>query len=141
MNVCCFMGFIKSDLRIKNDGTDGQKKRSVEFTLAIPRFGLRNCYDLIPITAFSNLANTLEKYFTKEDKIAVVCTVNTRKYKNEAGENVYQTGFIAQKIFFPDKKEVAPGKYVKGIKVADEVEIFDDNALIPATFYVPDEDD
>jgi len=141
MNTCCFLGFIKSDLRVKNDGSDEKKKKCIEFTLAIPRVKHRNSYLTIPVVTFGNIADVLEKYFKKDEKISLVAQVDQSIFTDENGKKVYRTVFTATQIYFPDKKEVAPGKVVKGIKVADDVEILDDSQLEQTAFFVPDDEE
>lgn len=106
MNVFCGAGYVTRDPEIYT--TQGGVKRA-NFTLAINRRfanaqGNRET-DFLPIVAWRQLADFVEKYVTKGKKIGVTGSVQVRSYDAQDGSKRYVTEIIADSIEFLAPKE------------------------------------
>jgi single-strand DNA-binding protein len=102
MNIVNLIGRLTKDVVLKKT-TNGTSV--VGFTLAVNR--AKEGADFIPCVAYNQTADLMDKYLSKGSQIAVQGRINTRKYDNEAGQKVYVTEVIADRIEFLDKKESA----------------------------------
>lgn len=122
MNQAIFMGRLCRDPQtrsytVKEDGKKVEKEMA-RFTLAVQRN--KDEADFIDVKAFGKLAELASDYLTKGKQVLVTCHVQTGSYKDEDGENVYTTDFIARSIEFTGKKdEEKPGKPKKSKKSRD----------------------
>ena len=100
MNIVNLIGRLTKDvvLRKSTSGTS-----IVSFTLAVNR--AKEGADFIPCVAYNQTAELMDKYLSKGSQIAVQGRINTRNYDNDAGQKVYVTEVIADRIEFLDKKE------------------------------------
>lgn len=106
MNVFCGAGNVTKDPEIYT--TQGGVKRA-NFTLAINRRfanaqGNREA-DFLPIVAWRQLADFVEKYVTKGKKLGVTGTVQVRSYDAQDGTKRYVTEIVADNIEFVGPKE------------------------------------
>ena len=102
MNIVNLIGRLTKDVVLKNTTN---VTRVVGFTLAVNR--AKEGADFIPCVAYNQTADLMDKYLSKGSQIAVQGRINTRNYDNEAGQKVYVTEVIADRIEFLDKKESA----------------------------------
>lgn len=102
MNIVNLIGRLTKDVVLKKT-TNGTSV--VGFTLAVNR--AKEGADFIPCVAYNQTADLMDKYLSKGSQIAVQGRINTRNYDNEAGQKVYVTEVIADRIEFLDKKESA----------------------------------
>lgn len=100
MNQTLLIGRLTKDVVLKKT-TNGTSV--VGFTLAVNR--AKEGADFIPCVAYNQTADLMAKYLSKGSQIAVQGRINTRNYDNEAGQKVYVTEVIADRIEFLDKKE------------------------------------
>ena len=100
MNFVGIIGRLTKDVVLKKT-TNGTSV--VGFTLAVNR--AKEGADFIPCVAYNQTADLMDKYLSKGSQIAVQGRINTRNYDNEAGQKVYVTEVIADRIEFLDKKE------------------------------------
>ena len=100
MNQVLLIGRLTKDVVLKKT-TNGTSV--VGFTLAVNR--AKEGADFIPCVAYNQTADLMDKYLSKGSQIAVQGRINTRNYDNEAGQKVYVTEVIADRIEFLDKKE------------------------------------
>lgn len=100
MNIVNLIGRLTKDVVLKKT-TNGTSV--VGFTLAVNR--AKEGADFIPCVAYNQTADLMDKYLSKGSQIAVQGRINTRNYDNEAGQKVYVTEVIADRIEFLDKKE------------------------------------
>ena len=73
-----------------------------KFNLAVRRDRAEGA-DFPSITAFGKLAETIEKYVHKGDKIGVMGHIQTSSYEKD-GQKIYTTDVIAEKIEFLNSK-------------------------------------
>ena len=79
-----------------------------KFNLAVQRYPVGA--DFPSIVAFGKLAETIEKYVHKGDKIGIVGKVQTSSYESE-GKKVYTTNIVADKMeFLNSKSDNAPSE-------------------------------
>lgn len=102
MNQVLLIGRLTKDVVLKKT-TNGTSV--VGFTLAVNR--AKEGADFIPCVAYNQTADLMDKYLSKGSQIALQGRINTRNYDNEAGQKVYVTEVIADRIEFLDKKESA----------------------------------
>lgn len=100
MNIVNLIGRLTKDVVLKKT-TNGTSV--VGFTLAVNR--AKEGADFIPCVAYNQTADLMDKYLSKGSQIAVQGRINTRNYDNEAGQKVYVTEVIADRIEFLEKKE------------------------------------
>ena len=74
-----------------------------KFNLAVQRQTKTNEADFPSIVAFGKLAETIEKYVHKGDKIGIVGRVQTSNYEKN-GEKIYTTNIVADRIEFLNSK-------------------------------------
>lgn len=124
MNIAILCGNVTKDPEIYT--TQGGVKRA-NFTLAITRRfanaqGNREA-DFLPIVAWRQLADFVEKYVKKGKKLGVVGTVQTRSYDAQDGSKRYVTEIVADSIEFlsPKEQEAAPAAAQAPTEVPPEV--------------------
>ena len=106
MNLFTGIGNVTRDPEIYT--TQGGVKRA-NFTLAITRRfanaqGNREA-DFLPIVAWRQLADFVEKYVKKGKKLAVIGTVQVRSYDAQDGGKRYVTEIVADSIEFLSPRE------------------------------------
>ena len=108
MNIFAGVGNVTKDPEIYT--TQGGNKRA-NFTLAINRRfanaqGNREA-DFLPIVAWRQQAEFVEKYVTKGKRIGVTGSVQVRSYDAQDGSKRYVTEIVADSIEFVAPKEQA----------------------------------
>ena len=95
MNRVELLGRLTKDAEIRTGkngkGKDAVEWKSANFTLAVDRANNREKTDFISCTAWSGLADLIEKYVHKGDLLAIEGTIETRSYEDEDGKTVYRT--------------------------------------------------
>ena len=132
MNVSILTGNVCKNPEIHT--TNGGVKKA-NFTLAVQRKfpnaqGVREA-DFIPIVAWRQLAETIERFVTKGMKLGVVGYIQRRDYDTQDGQKKTVTEIIADTIEFLSPKENTLGKTAETQensfeKVAGMVESNDD---------------
>jgi len=107
MNKVILIGRITKDLELTYTQTNN--KAVCKFTLAVDRRFDKEKVDFINCVAWEKLAETIAKYCTKGQKIAVEGRMETRNYEKD-GHKVYVTEVTCDSMEFVDssKKESAP---------------------------------
>lgn len=105
MNKLLLIGRLTKDaeLRYTQEGL-----AIARFTLAVDKEKKKEegaTADFINITAFSKLAENIEKYTGKGKLIAINGRIETGSYEKKEGEKVYTTNIIAEKVQFLEWKD------------------------------------
>lgn len=102
MNSCTFLGYLTSDLEVKQ-GTSGVNYTN--FTVAINRLpekdGTRKA-DFIPCVAFGNNAINISKYFRKGSKILVQGEWRTDSFERD-GVKYYTHKLLVYRFYFVER--------------------------------------
>ena len=113
MNKVILIGRITKDIEVKKSQGN---KHYTRFSLAVPRPMVKDETDFINCVAFGKVAELMEKYLHKGDKIAVEGKIQIGKYTTKDGEKRNIVDVIVENIqFLGEKKET---------KVTDEEEDF-----------------
>lgn len=95
MNVVTLVGNFVRDPELRT----GKKDLAIcKFTLAVRRNADET--DFISCTAFGKLAEIIDQYHIKGDRIGVVGRIQTGSYENKDGDKVYTTDVIVNEIDF-----------------------------------------
>lgn len=127
MNKAILMGRITRDIELK---TTQSGVSVTSFTLAVDRRfkvqdGTRET-DFIDCVAWRQTAEFISKYFGKGRMIAVVGSIQTRKYTDKNGNNRTAVEVKVEEANFCGEK--TEGRSSEGVPVADEAytDIYDD---------------
>lgn len=122
MNNICIIGRLCAQPEIKKT-TSGVSVCSV--SIAVDRDYKVNgekATDFIPCVAWRGTAEFVEKYFRKGDMIAVVGSLESRKYKDKDGNNRTVWEVKADRVnFCGGKKEVSQDTTQTFEEVSDEI--------------------
>ena len=106
MNKCIFLGRLTRDPESKVVGDNNLT--ITNFTLAVnrrfPKEGEVTA-DFLRCVAFGKTAETINKYVSKGQQIAVTTRVQTRTWENEEGKKNYITEFIVEEFYFAESKK------------------------------------
>ncbi|WBK39625.1 single-stranded DNA-binding protein [Clostridium phage CB452P1] len=97
MNKCIFCGHIARDIELT---TTAGGMQVAKFSIAVQRMKKDDPADFLNMVAFGKTAETIANYFSKGSKILVETHVQTGKYVNKDGANVYTTDFIVDRFEF-----------------------------------------
>lgn len=94
------------------------------FTVAVSRRvkeGSEPIADYIPVVAWRKLAENCEKYLAKGRKVAVIGSIQTRKYQGQNGDTKYVTEIVADEVeFLSAKPKEEPKDEYGGFEPLDE---------------------
>jgi single-strand DNA-binding protein len=102
MNKVILIGRITKDLELTYTQTNN--KAVCKFTLAVDRRFDKEKVDFINCVAWEKLAETIAKYCTKGQKIAVEGRMEIRNYEKD-GHKIYITEVICDSMEFVDSKK------------------------------------
>ena len=109
--------------------TQTNNKAVCKFTLAVDRRFDKEKVDFINCVAWEKLAETIAKYCTKGQKIAVEGRMEIRNYEKD-GHKIYITEVICDSMEFVDSKNKETSVEQGKIKEEqEETEDFDDSSL------------
>lgn len=97
MNKCIFCGHIARDIELT---TTAGGMQVAKFSIAVQRMKKDDPADFLNMVSFGKTAETIANYFNKGSKILVETHVQTGKYVNKEGANVYTTDFIIDRFEF-----------------------------------------
>ena len=100
MNKTILTGRTVKELELK---TTQQGNSVVRFTLAVDRRKKDDGTDFISCVAYGKVAELLERYVRKGQKIGLVGHIQTGKYEKD-GKTVYTTDVIMDELEFLEKK-------------------------------------
>jgi single-strand DNA-binding protein len=104
MNQCQLMGRLTADPELK---TTPQGTLVCAFTLAVDRRFDKEKADFIRIVAWRSTAEFCSKYFHKGQKIAVVGSIQTRRYEDKEGKKRSAVEVVAESVYFAESKSTA----------------------------------
>ena len=84
MNKLELMGRLTKDVELKKGKND---KEYAVFTLAIPRKENKEITDFVDCVAFGKLAEALQKYTEKGNRLIVTGSIHFDKYQDKDGNN------------------------------------------------------
>lgn len=106
MNKAILMGRLTQDpeLRTTPNGISVTK-----FSLAVNRrfakAGEERGVDFINIVCWRSAAEFVAKYFKEGQQMALVGSIETRKWQDKEGNNRYATEVVADEVYFADSKK------------------------------------
>ncbi len=115
MNKVILMGRLTRDPEIRY--TAGNNVAVCQFTVAVDRrFKSDNqpTADFIPVVAWRQTAEFVNKYFSKGSRIAVTGQIQTRSWDDQEGKKHYATEVIADEVEFCESKR-QEGNYQQGM--------------------------
>ena len=109
MNNVVLIGRLTKDPELRY--TAGSQMAVTTFTLAVDRVGAKEkTADFIRIKVFGKMAENCEKFLTKGRLWGIQGSIQTGQYKNQAGETVYTTEVVANRVEFLQWGEKAPAQ-------------------------------
>ena len=113
MNKVILMGRLVADPELR---TTPNGVSVTSFTLAVNRRFAKQgdpvTADFIDIVAWRQTADFIAKWFSKGRQIAVIGSIQVRKWQDKEGKNRYTTEVVAEEAYFADsKKEGAEGSF------------------------------
>lgn len=100
MNNVSLIGRLTADPEVRYSGKGKDALAICNFSLAVNRPGKDKGADFIRITAFGGLAETIEKYVSKGNRIGITGSIQTGSYEDKDGKTVYTTDVIAAGMDF-----------------------------------------
>lgn len=102
MNRVDLIGRMVADPEVRY--TSGNDPMAVcKFTLAVSRKA-RDKSDFIPCVAFRMVAELMEKYVHKGDRIGISGHIQTGSYENKEGRRIYTVEVITDDLYFLETK-------------------------------------
>ena len=129
MNCVTLVGRLTRDPEVRWS-TGDNSMCIARFSVAVDRRTKKDggqTADFPNVKAFGKTAEIIEKYFKKGMKIGIVGRLETGKYQNKDGKDVYYTEVIAENIEFVESKSASqnntetPVTDEKGFQNADDI--------------------
>ena len=129
MNKVCLFGRLTKDVDLKFAAGSGTAVAS--FTLAVNRQFKKDETDFINCKAFAKTAEILAQYVFKGQQLSVTGHIQTGKYKNKAGKDVYTTEVIVDSFNFVSQgnKGQAKNKKDNSLEGLEEIEVLDEGEI------------
>ena len=109
MNNVVLIGRLTKDPELRY--TAGSQMAVTTFNLAIDRVGAKEkTADFIRIKVFGKMAENCEKSLAKGRLCGIQGSIQTGQYKNQAGETVYTTEVVANRVEFLQWGEKTPAQ-------------------------------
>ena len=128
MNKIILLGTITKDIELRYSQTN---VAMAKFSIAVKREtkNKEGNYDsdFVNCIAYNQLAETINKYFKKGNRILVEGRIQSGSYTNQKGDKIYTTDVVVEKINFVDKlekKEETQTEIVKQAMSEDPYETF-----------------
>lgn len=100
MNKIEILGRMVQNIEIK----EGKNTKYGKFTLAVPRKNDKETTDFVNCVAFGKLAETIEKYTEKGNRILVEGSLQLDKYEDSKGTTRTSITIIVNDFYFIDFK-------------------------------------
>lgn len=130
MNKAILMGRLTQDPELR---TTPNGISVTTFSLAVNRrfakAGEQPQADFINIVCWRSTAEFVAKYFKKGQQMALVGSIQTRKWQDKDGNNRYATEVVADEVYFADSKKDSSGGATKTDATEDFEEAQDDDEL------------
>lgn len=98
MNRIELLGRLTNDVEIKK----GKESEYARFSLAVQRKTSKEKVDFIDCVAFGKLAEVIQKYCKKGQRIIVCGSLQIDSYENKEGKNVKATNVIVNDFYFTE---------------------------------------
>ena len=115
MNNVQLLGRLVKDVELAQTKT---KKVYGRFTLAVPNGENAMFIDCV---AFDKLAETIEKYVKKGNRLLVEGSINVSSYQDKDGNNRKSTNIYVNKITFIESAKKSEDKKDAQIEIQDEL--------------------
>lgn len=102
MNKCMFSGFISSDIKMDDIKLkDGNTMKKARFSIACQKKTRQGGADFVNVVALGDMAETINKWFSKGKGIYVECRVSTGSYTNKEGKKIFTEEKLIESWEFP----------------------------------------
>lgn len=101
MNKAQLIGRVTRDIEMRM--TQSQTP-VVSFSLAVDKRNKEDGADFISCVAFGKMAEAMNKFVRKGQRIGVSGRIQTRSYKNKDGKTVYVTEVVLEELDFLERK-------------------------------------
>lgn len=101
MNRIELMGRLTADPELKKSEKE-KAKTYARFSLAVPRKLDKEATDFFDCVVFGRVAEALDKYCKKGNRIIVTGTIQTGSYKNKDGVNIKTYTVLADDFYFTE---------------------------------------
>lgn len=112
MNRVILMGRLSKDVDMRMNGDQAISR----FSMAVDRKGKDAGADFISCVAFGKIAEFIEKYFAKGNRIAIEGNIRTGSYQNKDGKTVYTTDVVVNSAEFCESKKDSSSGSAKPIE-------------------------
>jgi single-strand DNA-binding protein len=127
MNNVSLLGRLTKDVDLKFAAGSGTAVAS--FTLAVNRPFKKNETDFINCKAFAKTAEILAQYVFKGQQLGVTGHIQTGKYKNKEGKDVYTTEVIVNSFDFISQSNKEQAKKDNSLEGLEEIEVLDEGEI------------
>ena len=117
MNNVQLLGRLTKDVELAQTKT---KKVYGRFTLAVPNGENAMFIDCV---AFDKLAETIEKYVKKGNRLLIEGSINVSSYQDKDGNNRKSTNIYVNKITFIESAKKSEDKKDAQIEIPDELSL------------------
>ena len=102
MNKWLGSGFISSDIKMETlNLKDGNTMEKARFSIACQKKSRNGGANFVQVVALGEMANTINKWFSKGKGIYVECEINTGSYTNKEGKKVFTEEKVITSWEFP----------------------------------------
>lgn len=105
MNKVALIGRVTRDIELRY--TQDQKP-VCKFTIAVDRRNNKNEADFISCTAWNRIAELLEQYVKKGQKIGIIGHIQTGSFTDKNGDKHFTTDVVVDEMDFIDRGEAKP---------------------------------
>lgn len=102
MNEIKLMGRLTDDITLQKSSND---KVYAKFTIAVNRKLDKEKTDFINCVAFGKVAETIQKYTEKGNRLIVSGELNLDSYTNKDGKTIQTTTIVINDFYFVDYKK------------------------------------
>ncbi len=119
MNKVILMGRLTRDIEIRYSAVNPDMAIG-KFSLAVARKSKKEETDFINCIAFGKTAEVIEKYVHKGERILISGHIQTGKYTNQSGQNIYTTDVVVDELSFIESKSNSSTAPQKDMQPGDE---------------------
>lgn len=127
MNNVALVGRLTKDMDLRFAAGSGTAVAS--FTLAVNRPFKKDETDFINCKAFAKTAEILAQYVFKGQQLGVTGHIQTGKYKNKDGKDVYTTEVIVNSFNFISQGNKEQAKKDSSLEGLEEIEVLDEGEI------------
>ena len=127
MNKVILIGRLTKDPELRYAAGSGTAV--CRFTVAINRQFKKDETDFINCKAFAKTAEILAQYVFKGQQLSVTGHIQTGKYKNKDGKDVYTTEVIVDSFDFVSQGNKEQAKKDNSLERLEEIEVLDEGEI------------